>query len=55
MLLDVSLLDYFWIDFIDYKHSCMPKTETFVKDSENYFASIVDNFYWEVVFSFCYI
>ena len=51
----MSLLDYFWIEFIDYKHSCMPKTETFVKDSENYFASILDNFYLEVVFSFCYI
>ena len=42
------------IQFIDYKHSWMPKTETFEKDSENYFASILDNFYLKVLISFCY-
>ena len=45
MLLDVFVLDCFWIQFIDYKHSNMSRTETFLKDSENYFASILDNFY----------
>ena len=54
MLLDVFLLDCFWIQFIDYKHSWIPKTETFEKDSENYFASILDNVYLKVVISFCY-
>ena len=56
MLLDLfNVLDCFWIQFIDYKHSNMSRTETFLKDSENYFASILDNFYLKVVFSFCYI
>ena len=32
----------------------MTKTETFEKDSENYFASILDNFYLKVVISFYY-
>ena len=55
MLLDVFVLDCFWIQLIDYKHSNMPRTEKCLKDSENYFASILDNVYLKVVFSFCYI
>ena len=54
MLLDVFVLDCFWIQLIDYKHSNMPRTEKCLKDSENYFASILDNVYLKVVISFCY-